>query len=166
MFNAHEMKRRLVQSGIASPDHIRGCTHMEVESLERCFGLELPSAYKDFLYSFGHSAGGFWRDLEFTLDKLEWNNREMREILAELEEVDLTLPQKGFVFGSRHGEQFLFFLADGKNQNPPIYHFLIGYSEFRKACDTFWEAIEGELEICEQAYKDVPPGIFPWMRHC
>lgn len=164
MLDAKEMRQRLLQAGLAHPDQLRGCSQDEVESVERNSGLELPSAYKDFLQAFGHSAGGFWQDAEFTADRLAWINREAREILSELESVSLPLPYRGFVFSSRHGEQFLFFIADGEDQNPPVYHYCIGLSEFRKASDTFWDAIEAELAELEQVRKNLPPGLFPWVK--
>jgi hypothetical protein len=164
MLDAQQLTQRLIEAGIARADQLRGCTENEIISLEQSFGLLLPIAYKDFLRVLGHSAGAFWRDVEFTADKLEWINRDAREILVELESTKLTLPSQALVFSWRQGEQFLFFFADGKSQNPPVYRFQIGCSEFVKVSDTFWDGIEGELATLEQVYNKIPPGVFPWVK--
>src|SRR5215204_2453258 len=101
MLDAILLQKRLVESGIARPEQLRGCLDDEIVSLQRHFGLTWPSAYKEFLQAVGHKAGGFWQDVEFSADRLDWINTEARAILAELESVKLTLPPTAFVFSMR-----------------------------------------------------------------
>ena len=163
MFSATTMKERTIRAGIASPDQIRGCSENEIESIENSFRVKLPSAYKEFLSAFGHSAGRFWYEADFAADKLPEINRKARAILEE-SDAGLELPPRGFVFALRYEEQFLFFLADGKSDNPPTFRYLFGNTQFVKTHDVFWDAIEGVLEVYEQVFQSLPAGIFPWIK--
>jgi len=159
MFTGSAFVTRLCNAHIAQPDQIRGCTDQEIRDIESRFGLRLPEAYRQFLRVAGHSAGGFWREVVFQLEKLEWINHEAREILRELEETRLELPKNAFVFSMRYGEQFMFFVADDGSEDPRVYHFCIGFSDFRNTNASFSEILEDELAELEQVFKVVPPGF-------
>jgi len=83
------MQLRLQKSGIATADQCHGCNEEEIVSIESRMGFTLPSAYKEFLRAFGHSAGGFWQDADFSFKKLDRLNCQLRETLAELETIKL-----------------------------------------------------------------------------
>ena len=56
----------------------------------------------------------------------------------------------------RYGEQFTFFIADGKQDDPPIHFYYEGNGEFSQVCDSIWELFESELLDAERLRREYP----------
>lgn len=160
MSRADEICTDLLASGIAKPDEIGGCSDDEVRRLERCLNVVLPEAYVQFLKALGHKAGSLMADVDYHYCLLERINTDARKILDNWEEGRLPLPEKAFVFSMRQGEQFMFFVADGSLDDPPIYYYFEGRGEFKRAANSIWEVIEAELEIQERLRREYPDSPF------
>jgi hypothetical protein len=160
MLTPKALVERLIASGIARFNQISGCTEIEIKDLQGRTGLKLPSAYVDFLSSVGHGAGGFLQDLDVYWPKMFELNAEAKEILENWEEGKLLLPDQAFVFSMRYGEQFLFFIADRKSENPPVHHYYEGHGHFTRVAASFWDAIECELRMSEDVRRKYPDSPF------
>ena len=80
-------------------------------------------------------------------------NSTAEEALDIYEEGRLFLPENAYVFSMRSGEQFLFFIADGTSDNPPIYYYYEEDGKFTDLKKTFWEVIERELIEWEDYFR-------------
>jgi hypothetical protein len=160
VLDARTLRQRLLALGVADPNTIVGCTESDIQGLEAIANLQLPPAYTAFLKVAGRSAGRFMPDVDIYFDKIAKLNSTATDILEDWEEGKLHLPTKAFVFAMRYGEQFMFFVADGKLDDPPIYHYFEGHGNFEKIGDSVWDVIEGELDILENFKKNHPDAPF------
>jgi hypothetical protein len=123
---------RLVDSGVARPAELKGCTPDEVAIFETDFGLRLPRTYRRFLERMGHSAGKL-----FAWDHVDAYYPAVLSMLDDLraprdEPVDspdehtylrtVTLPEKALVILGRLDEQFHYIVCDG-GEDAPVFHF-------------------------------------------
>ncbi|WPV63913.1 deaminase domain-containing protein [Chitinophaga sp. LS1] len=131
--NVYELKTFLEQKG----DVLTGCSSFQVRSLERYFKIKLPMVYKDFLYAMGIDAGRFMKGSDAFYRHL-YNLKD--GFLSELFYTDLELLENSFVFWTHQGYQYAFFLLDA-GDNPPVYYYLEGETEFKKieSLSAFWE---------------------------
>jgi hypothetical protein len=159
MLHPLALPQRLTALGVAKPQEIVGCTDEEIARVQSASGLRLPEAYVAFLRVAGKGAGRFLTDVDLYYDKIMSLNVKAAEKLHLWEGNKLRLPEKAFVFAMRYGEQFMFFLADGKQSDPPIYLYLEGAGTFKQVANSFWEIIEGELLDLERfrtTHPDAP----------
>ncbi len=112
---------------------------MDSESIARLeghLGLPIPSAYRDYLALAGAapptSLVGSECHGRHLLDLREW-------AVGILDESDtpLRLPDDAIVFLVHQGYQFLYFHADGATEDPPVYYFFEGRSEFERSYERF-----------------------------
>ena len=141
---ATALRNRIIQSKIATPEHLVGCSDEEIEALEKACKLTLPYSYKVFLKNFGHCFGGVANDVEFLYRDVFPLTKIAREILQE---DDPVLPENAFVFTMRYGEQFFFFEAEEGNEVPPIFYYMEGDESFSKSYDSVFDLWEGEVEL-------------------
>jgi SMI1-KNR4 cell-wall len=102
----------------------------------------LPASYREFLERIGKGAGEFmvsdhWR---FRFDELFELARgdEYAEYCA--------LPANYFVFAERNSCAWVFFVADGTSEDPPIYLFDDGEDRsYKQIARSVWEFIESLL---------------------
>lgn len=68
---------------------------------------------------------------------------DLREIAEQLlqENNQPPLPAQAFVFLMHQGYQFLYFVADGKNDDPPVYGYLEGEQGIVKKFEHFSEMV-------------------------
>ena len=50
----------------------------------------------------------------------------------------------------------MFFIADGKNDSPPIWYYMEEAGEFRKIDDSLWGIFESELRLSEDFRRNYP----------
>lgn len=131
-----ELIERLFAIPRFNRDLMRPCSEAVIAVLEEEFNVTLPESYKKFLRLMGKGAGGF-------LETDHWD--AFYPYLLEIGQDDQyadycdDLPDHYFVFASRLGGIFLFFIADGTDtDDPPVYAFGDNYDgTFRKAYDSF-----------------------------
>jgi hypothetical protein len=104
----------------------------------------------------GKNAGQLMGDIDFLYEGVLALNARAAAILDNWEEGKLVLPTKAFVFSMRHGEQFMFSIADGRSDDPPVYHYFEGWGQFKKAANSLWEVVEAELEMQERLRQEYP----------
>ncbi|MDQ5965385.1 MAG: hypothetical protein QG625_1540, partial [Cyanobacteriota bacterium erpe_2018_sw_39hr_WHONDRS-SW48-000098_B_bin.30] len=64
------LAEKLIEAGIAKPEHIRGLSPEAISSKESLFKISLPDEYKEFLLVMGLEHGWFMYDAT-----LYWGNR-------------------------------------------------------------------------------------------
>jgi hypothetical protein len=137
--DAPEVIRRLKAIPRFGTVSFKGCSKAEVARLEGELGVRLPAAYRHFLKIMGKGAGDFllsdhWR---FQFDDLFDLARS--DEYAEL----CDLPDKYFVLAEREGCQWVFFVADGKSDDPPVFLFDDGHElTYRQIARSVWEFID------------------------
>jgi ankyrin repeat protein len=142
----------LIERLVALPDFSRydfePCSEGEIAILEQRFNVVLPESYKKFLRLMGKGAGSF-----LISDHWEAFYHELFEIARRDDYARrcADLPDDYFVFASRLGGIYFFFIADGTNtDDPPVYSFGDGREgTFRKSYDSFWGFIEEMVDYYE-----------------
>ena len=151
MLTGDKLVERLLAAGIAKAEEIIGCTEQDLRDIAQHAPGPLPFAYLDFLHVVGRGAGHFLPEQDVYFPKMLRLTEEAKAILDNWEKGLLLLPVDAFVCTMRYGDQFLFFHADGKSENPQLHHYLIGQGHFRPVA-TFWGWVDEELQLTEQFY--------------
>ncbi len=114
---------RMLDSGYARRDEIRGCTPDEVAEIEARFGLPLPGMYRAFLLAMGRGAGRFLAGTHVfyptVLELRQWAEELLRECGQPF-----ALPGDAFVFLDHQGYQFGYFHTSGGEDDPPTYRYV------------------------------------------
>ncbi len=127
----------LIRKRIANCDEILGCSEEEIKELEAFFNTHLPSEYRNFLLTMGHSAGKFFVGTDIFYPSLFHLKLWAKDLLME-NNVSFQLPDDAFVFSMHQGYTFLYFnLSEG--EDPPVYMYLEGDESLRQVAPTFSE---------------------------
>jgi hypothetical protein len=147
---AQDIYKRLIELPLANLGRIKGCTEEEIIFLENKYNINLPDSYKLYLELFGHGHGIIMDDVDILYGQvLNTTDYVKTRVFTEKNKPD-KLPANIFVFASRYGEQFLFFDADLKEEDPPCYHYYWDNGEeITKYDESIWRFIELELELIE-----------------
>ncbi|MCA9178064.1 MAG: ankyrin repeat domain-containing protein [Planctomycetales bacterium] len=115
------------------------CTEEEISGLERQLGVPFPSAYRRFLTLFGQGFGDF-----MTSDRWTFQLNDLPEIGRDAEYDEYCdLPDNYFVFADRSGCFWVYFIADGKSDDPPVFAFSDGQErEARRIAESIWQFVE------------------------
>lgn len=150
---AMRLKQTILQSRMGKVNLIQGCSEEEIQKLERQHNVVFPISYRTFLKNFGHGIGGkVMSDIDFLYDSLDsLTNIAKNEIL--IEDGDPILPKQAFVFAMRNGEQFMFFDANGLDEDPPVFYYLEDDEEFTKVGDSIFDIFEEEFKLTKKANK-------------
>lgn len=103
------------------------CVKEEINMIESISGVKLPEAYKDFLLLMGRGAGDLMAGSSVFFDEIFDLDEGAKELLMENNVPEL--PENAYVFWMHQGYQFAFFLA-GNSQDPEVYYYCEGQSEF------------------------------------
>lgn len=143
---AMSLKNNILHQALGNPEWIKGCSESEILLLENKYDVILPLSYKVFLRNFGHGlGGGIMKEIDILYDKIfNLTNVIRNEVLVD--EGDPVLPNKAFVFAGRYNEQFMFFNADGLEEEPSIFYYMIDDEKFRKIGDSIFDILESEIE--------------------
>jgi ankyrin repeat protein len=145
-----ELVHRLLDLPRFDEEDFQPCPEGGIAQLEEKFDVVLPETYQRFLRLMGAGFGGF-------LETDHWDAfypylLDMGQQEKYAQRCD-DLPEKYFVFASRLAGVYLFFIADGTNDDPPVYSFGDGHDDkYRKAYDSFWGFIE-EMVIQYEYYS-------------
>lgn len=113
-----EETEKMIGLGLAHRSDVRGCTHLEIQEIEKRFSVTLPASYKDFLSSVGRSAGTFMKGSDFLYPEM-LDQREFAENMLEEMDTDFSLSRQDYVFLGHQGYSFLFFRC-GLDDDPPV----------------------------------------------
>lgn len=140
-----EIVEGIIALGLAAPDEIEGCTPDEIEEVEKRFALRLPGIYRAYLARLGRREGEFLIGSDFGYPTILTLREAAEELLAE-NNATITLPANAFVFLMHQGYQFLFFHADGVNDDPPVYWYMELSNEFVEHAPSFSAQLRRTLE--------------------
>lgn len=130
-----DIVKALIRKGIAKRDDIRGCSEEEVAELEKFFNIHLPSEYRRFLLTMGHSAGKFLVGTDVFYQHLVDLKTWAKDLLIE-NNVNFQLSEDAFVFSMHQGYTFLYFnLSEG--DDPPVYMYLEGNEHPQRVASSF-----------------------------
>jgi Ankyrin repeats (3 copies)/SMI1 / KNR4 family (SUKH-1) len=137
--DANEVLRRLKAIPEFRSVSFNGCSKAEVARLESTFRVQLPAAYRDFLKIMGKGAGDFLLSDHWTFQFDDVFTLARSDHYMEL----CNLPNTYFVFAAREGCQWVFFVADGKSNDPPVFLFDDGPERtYRQMARSIWEFID------------------------
>jgi SMI1 / KNR4 family (SUKH-1) len=156
MLTGRELAERLQATSLLGSGELRGCSKDDITRLEQRTGLRMPEAYKDFLRAVGRNPGPLMWDCEFCYDDLPDLDTFARSMLAAYEGNRLGLPPGAFVWETRQPEQFMFFVADGVSDDPPVFHYFEEQGHFEQVADSIWVPIAQELVALEEATRNWP----------
>jgi hypothetical protein len=147
--NLAEVKRKLVEAGIATVESFSGCSQPEIDAIEVRFDLQLPPAYSQFLSEIGHRAGDFLAGIDYSYPNLLEFRSWMQELIDQCA-ISFSLAPTGYVFLSSQGYAFCFFYCND-NPDPPVYCLQEGEKQPQKIFDSFSDwllaAVEDQVAI-------------------
>ena len=144
---AEALKKKMLGLGVAHFNLIKGCSELEISTLEKENDVVFPHSYKMFLKHFGHGLGGvIMKEIDILYDEISGLTDFLKNKVL-IEEGDPLLPEKAFVFSGRYGEQFLFLDASGLIEEPPTMYYSIDDNEFTKKGKSVFDLIESEIEL-------------------
>jgi hypothetical protein len=116
---------RLINSGVASPTELVGCSDDEIERLERKYEVRLPTSYRLFLQVMGHKSGRL-----FTHDHVSTSYSEVLGLTEKQiqfwqetpESERVMLPADALVILNRLGEQWLCIRCTGSDDAVVLYY--------------------------------------------
>jgi hypothetical protein len=143
--DAASLKQRLLDSGIARPEEIRGCSQAEIAALEARFQRRFPTSYREVLSLIGHDAGRLVDRNEFAIraSDLDLGNSDAREVLGWMREdgiaVEAVVPPDAFFIAARQRDNPTFIIAGG-GADSAVYR-LEDDGTARPVADSVWDWI-------------------------
>jgi hypothetical protein len=139
-----ELKALAERLEVINSHEVQGCTEAEIQALEDTLQIKLPEAYREFLVWGGKGTieflrGSTWRYFKGNFVDLQIESKDLL-----IENHPLELPINTYIFLAHQGSIFFFFLLT-EGDNPVIYKFMEGETEFRKEFCAFTEFLEYHL---------------------
>jgi len=149
------LAEKLIEAGIAKPEHIRGLSPEAISSKESLFKISLPDEYKEFLLVMGLEHGWFMYDATLYWGNRFWFNQRRAAPdpkVKALPGVSARKLQEGdFVFAYHH-HWYLFFNL--KSKNPPIYKYTNGDPAPELVAESFLQWLSGAVDQAMTEYND------------
>jgi hypothetical protein len=138
--------KRLIDTGVARPSEIEGCTEAEISQVEAAAGVTLPPVYRALLRAIGKRAGHLLIGTDFQYPWLLSARQDALECLADNGN-PFTLPDDAVVFLGHQGYSFLYFLAR-EGEDPPVYGMSEAWADFgpRRVADSLSEWLRAAME--------------------
>jgi SMI1 / KNR4 family (SUKH-1) len=118
------------------------CTEAEVSALQRDLGVRLPAAYRAMLLLMGREPDPSFTGTDLSMRWL----RDLQPAALELLEDNgrpFELPPRSFVFLSHQGYQFMYLVADGASDDPPLYYYREGTAAPERRAERFSDWLIG-----------------------
>lgn len=126
----NELVTMMLNSGMAKPALLAGCTPEDITDLERTYHVALPKKYVEFLQAFGKSSDNLFPDMLLVYPAVTKFPDVLMNILGNWQ-----LPTNAFVFLIRT-DMILFFECAG-NDDPPVFKFEKGDTAAESVVDSF-----------------------------
>jgi len=120
------------------------CSNDEIDNVEQRAGLRLPAAYRAYLRIAGRQPPAALVGSDCTIRHLPYLRDAANQLLEQGGQA--RLPQNAFVFLMHQGYQFMYFVADGQSDDPPVHYYLEG--ELRVVRN--FERFSGFVATCVQ----------------
>ncbi|MFI1915051.1 SMI1/KNR4 family protein [Nocardia sp. NPDC020380] len=122
MASMNELFQPVIQSGLVTPQAVRGCTDAEIEELMRAQGVTtLPGSYREFLTYGGKDPYWLSRNGEWDFNWLLEAKETAREIVVEDYEGTFEQFSDSFVFQTHQGYIFQYFAAEDLEADDPNF---------------------------------------------
>jgi hypothetical protein len=134
MRSPEQVIQRLFDLEIVTEGDLLPCSAEDIAVLESRHGVALPESYKAYLRRMGRRVGDFFTADHFFADYERVLRKLGTKCAAEYE----FLPAGAFVFATRMGDYYAYFVADGASDDPPIY----GWDddgEIKWQAKSFWD---------------------------
>lgn len=153
-----QLIERLLKIGIIFETDLIPCTEDEIAALEYYHDVVLPEEFKRYLRIMGRGGGDIIDSNPIFTDYYsfligDFDNDPLKDY--EVEQLELaSLPEHYFEFYGKFEDRHFYFVADGKDDNPPVfmYEFIQEQVVHEKICDSFWDFFEIELESLEFSF--------------
>lgn len=132
----------MAQLNVAQRADLVGVSEPEIQALESHFGLRFPRAYRDYLLTFGRSAGYLSPWMAFYFDDLK-EIRDQFDLLNIAHNNPAKLPERSLLIANWESV-FDFILCDGED-DPSVYRldlFTDGGASSRRYAASFAEYLE------------------------
>lgn len=133
----------LVQRGSILSSSMSGCTHQEIDALERHFGCTLPATYREFIAIVGRRAGKLFSGTDIFYPRVLQLQSEALILLQEIKKSSV-IPANAKVFCMHQGYEISYFLPAA--DDPPVFQFFEGQSVVTKPWESFSEFIEASVD--------------------
>jgi len=158
LFN--NLKAKMIESELSTPDEILGCSEQEIAEIETRFKMNLPATYREFLHQMGNCAGWFLEGTDVYFPQL-LDCRKVAERLMKEDGAEFSLQPTWFVFLQHQGYQFMYFDSMEKDGDPPVFRYLEGDKQPKQIADSFSQwltaCVEQESELNKKV-KNSRPG--------
>lgn len=129
-----------------------GYTEAEVAEAEARLGLRFPAVFREFLRQMARSPGDLFRGGDLAgIAEFEQFRADALELLAETDPT-LPLPADAVVFLSHQGYTFVYVLAVGGFDGPPM-QWTEGERGPRQVAATFADMVDAELRLMESNHR-------------
>jgi hypothetical protein len=143
-----DTSRRLIEQHHRRLTTFVGYAEPEVAEAEARLGVRFPAVFRQYLLEMGKSPGDLFRGSQLAgIGEFEQFRADALELLAETDPA-LTLPSEAVVFLSHQGYTFVYLLAVGGFDGPPM-QWTETEHEPRQAASTFAEMVDAELLLME-----------------
>ncbi len=133
-----------------------GYSAREITDAEARLGICFPAVFRTYLREMAKSPGDLFRGSHLAgIADFEQFRYDALELMAETDPA-LTLPRDAVVFLFHHGYTFVYHLATGAFDSPPM-QWTETEREPRQVAETFAEMVNAELRLMEtnnQAYRE------------
>ena len=102
---------------------LQGASMEEINRAEAAVGIPFPEVYKDFLAVMGKNSGRLFSGFTYQVSQLEWMNTFYREMVKDMEHIDLS--DKYLVIVENQGYAFdALLIPDDLEVIPKVYSFI------------------------------------------
>lgn len=143
---SHQVIERLKKISVFQTIQFEGCSETEIDNLEKQLKLKFPKAYREFLAILGKGGGEFMLS-----DRWVFQFGDLPSIAHNNKYIEFCdLPEDYLVFAEQDGFRWVFFVANGSTDDPPVYLFDDSEDrEYEQIGRSLWEFIESLVIDCE-----------------
>lgn len=135
--------------GVAKKSELVGVADSAIRTLENYFGLTFPASYREFLRSFGRSAGFLSPWMAIYFDDLK-EIRDQFDCLVAANDLPFNLPAQTLLIANWESV-FDFVVCDGRD-DPPVYRidlYQTDRSNFRVYSKSYSEYLENLIKTAD-----------------
>lgn len=149
MSNIQKCVNLMAQLNVAQPRDLVGVSEQEIQTLESHFGLRFPRVYRDYLLTFGRSAGFLSPWMAFYFDDLK-EIRDQFDLLNIAHNSPVKLPERSLLIANWESV-FDFILCDAED-DPTVFRldlFNDGGVSSRQYAPSFGKYLEKVVQSTE-----------------